>query len=271
MPQFSPGEVKTAIAPMTNPTGRGFNYTAELYLGLPKVASSGVISFNLAAGETRNISFPVTMPSAEGTYPVYLDVFVGDKLIGAYQSTEDVIIVRVAPVEYVGAIEGVSMGVITPEGENISNRTAFGVRWRVYNPASQTQRVATTMDVKYRYKYTWYPEGDWSVVNTVEPFCMSRPPAYQPTKDRWVITQIRYLEPVYGWQPYCDWAEEFAYPYGIGLICSYPFVVDIPPGETITIDIPIFMQARENYYYRVRLHSEAGDLESGEFIGRRHG
>jgi len=94
MPQFSPGEVKTAIAPMSNPTGRGFNYTAELYLGLPKVASSGVISFNLAAGEARNISFPVTMPSAEGTYPVYLDVFSNDQLIGAYQATEDVEIIQ---------------------------------------------------------------------------------------------------------------------------------------------------------------------------------
>ncbi len=92
MLEFSPGEVRTAIASMSNPTAKAFSYNAELYLGLPKTASSGVISFSLAAGETRNISFPVIMPDAEGTYPVYLDVFVASQLIGAYRAVEDVVI-----------------------------------------------------------------------------------------------------------------------------------------------------------------------------------
>ncbi|GAH60873.1 unnamed protein product, partial [marine sediment metagenome] len=101
MPQFSPREVRTAIASMSNPTAKSFAYTAELYLGVPKAASSGVISFSLAAGETRNISFPVTMPSAEGTYPVYLDIFVAGELIGAYRAIEDVVIVPIAVAEFV--------------------------------------------------------------------------------------------------------------------------------------------------------------------------
>lgn len=96
MPEFSQGEIKTAIAPMSNPTGKSFAYTAELYLGLPKAASSGVISFSLAAGETRNISFPVAMPTVEGTYPVYIDVYSAGQLIGAYQAIEDVAIVAPA-------------------------------------------------------------------------------------------------------------------------------------------------------------------------------
>ncbi len=105
MPQFGPGELKVAVAPISNPTGKGFSYSAELYLGVTKVASSGVVSFYLAAGETRNISFPVTMPSAEGTYPVYIDVFVGDQLIGAYKATEDVEIIPLVLFAYVGAID----------------------------------------------------------------------------------------------------------------------------------------------------------------------
>ena len=102
-PTFEPGETRTAIAPMTNPTGKAWDYTAELYLGLPKVASSGVISFSLAAGETKSVSFPVTMPAAEGTYPVYLDVYVGVDLVGAYQATEDVII-QISPAVVIGPI-----------------------------------------------------------------------------------------------------------------------------------------------------------------------
>ncbi|GAH60875.1 unnamed protein product [marine sediment metagenome] len=92
-PTFEAGEVRTARAQMTNPTARTFSYTAELYLGLPKVASSGSIPFSLAAGETRAVSFPVTMPDIEGDFPVYLDVFVAGELVGAFQATENVVVV----------------------------------------------------------------------------------------------------------------------------------------------------------------------------------
>ncbi len=102
-PTFGPGGVRTARAQMTNPTAKTFSYTAELYLGLPKVASSGSIAFTLVAGETRAVSFPVTMPDIEGDFPVYLDVLVAGELVGAYQATENVIVV-IIPAIIIGPI-----------------------------------------------------------------------------------------------------------------------------------------------------------------------
>ena len=103
-PTFEAGEVRTAIAQMTNPTARVFSYTAELYLDITKVASSGSIAFSLAAGETKSISFPVAMPSIEGTFPVYLDVFVAGDLVGAYRATEDVSLV-ILPAIVIGPLQ----------------------------------------------------------------------------------------------------------------------------------------------------------------------
>ncbi|MBA7465009.1 hypothetical protein ES707_00170 [subsurface metagenome] len=102
-PTFEAGEVRTAIAQMTNPTAKAFSYTAELYLDVTKVASSGPIAFSLAPGETKPISFPVTMPAFEGTFPVYLDAFVGAELVGAFQATEDVTVV-ITPAIIIGPI-----------------------------------------------------------------------------------------------------------------------------------------------------------------------
>ncbi len=102
-PTFEAGEVRTAIAQMTNPTGKAFNYVGELYLDVTKAASSGSIAFSLAAGETKPISFPVTMPGVEGIFPVYLDVFVGTELVGAYRATEDVTVV-ITPAIIIGPI-----------------------------------------------------------------------------------------------------------------------------------------------------------------------
>ncbi|HUV56320.1 MAG TPA: hypothetical protein VMV84_03725 [Dehalococcoidales bacterium] len=88
MPQFSPSEVKIAVAPITVKPA-GLACSAELYLGA-KVATSGVKSFN-STGIKQDISLPITMP-APGTYPVYLDVTAQGMLIGAYKAIEDVVI-----------------------------------------------------------------------------------------------------------------------------------------------------------------------------------
>ena len=93
MPQFSPGEAKTAIAPITvSPSG--LSCEAELFLGpdeLTKVATSGRRPFS-STGASQSVRLPITMPSAEGTYHAYIDVYAGGLLIAAYQAIEDVVI-----------------------------------------------------------------------------------------------------------------------------------------------------------------------------------
>lgn len=93
-PEFSPGSEHTAHALMMNNTPKAWTYDSELYLvkAGTKYASSGIITFTLAAGASRTIDFPIIMPD-EGTYKVYLDIYVGGELIATYIATEDVVIV----------------------------------------------------------------------------------------------------------------------------------------------------------------------------------
>lgn len=74
MPQFVPGESKTANATMRNPKTVAFDYSAFLYMGTDLVRISGS-SFHLNALEEKLISLPVVMPTTLGTYPVYIGVF----------------------------------------------------------------------------------------------------------------------------------------------------------------------------------------------------
>jgi len=87
MPRFSPGEEKTAIVTMTNPTTRAFDYRMVLYMGVNMVAM-GDAEFNLEAGESKDISVSVVMPANPGVYPVYVDVWSGETLLGHYQANE---------------------------------------------------------------------------------------------------------------------------------------------------------------------------------------
>lgn len=92
MPQFAPSAVKTARAAITVKPA-GLSCQAELYLvsGITKVVTSGLKPFT-STGAAQDITFPVTMPSAEGSYKVYLDIYASGILIAAYQATEDVVI-----------------------------------------------------------------------------------------------------------------------------------------------------------------------------------
>lgn len=95
MPQFTPGVLKTARSPITVKPA-GLSCQAELYLvsGATKVATSGLKPFS-STGAEQNITFPITMPGAQGTYRVYLDIFAAGILIAAYIATEDVTIIPV--------------------------------------------------------------------------------------------------------------------------------------------------------------------------------
>jgi len=100
MPEFSPSESRVAIAPITVKPA-GLNCLVELYLvsDSTKVVTSGLKSFT-STGAKQNVALPIIMPSAEGTYPVWLDVFAEGMLIGAYEAVEDVVIVPVPTVTF---------------------------------------------------------------------------------------------------------------------------------------------------------------------------
>ncbi|MDD4985542.1 MAG: hypothetical protein PHQ43_07090 [Dehalococcoidales bacterium] len=102
-PTFEAGSVKTARAQLTNPTAREFSYTIELYLGIAKIATTGPGAVTIGAGQTKTVSFTLTMPVLEGEYPVFLDVKEGADLIAHYQATENVVI-HISPAIEVGPI-----------------------------------------------------------------------------------------------------------------------------------------------------------------------
>ncbi len=102
-PTFGGGEHKTAVATLTNPTAKEFTYEVELYLGVTKIATSGIGDITIAAGGSQGVSFGIDMPVTEGTYPVYLDVKVDGVLIKHYLATESVII-EISPDITVGPI-----------------------------------------------------------------------------------------------------------------------------------------------------------------------
>ncbi len=102
-PTFEAGLAKTARARLTNPTARQFTYTVELYLGVTKIATSGQAQVTIPANSYLDVNFNLVMPTAEGDYPVYLDVWHEEDLLKHYQATENVII-QIAPAIIVGPI-----------------------------------------------------------------------------------------------------------------------------------------------------------------------
>lgn len=99
-PGFTPGSVQTAVAELLNPTSSILPYSAHLLIGRPTVAGSGRAYFNIEASKTKKVNFSLAMPTAEGTYPVYLDIFSNSQLLEDYRAAEDVTIGIAPPAEY---------------------------------------------------------------------------------------------------------------------------------------------------------------------------
>ena len=93
MPQFNPGQSKTAIVPATvQPSG--LSCQLEVFLGpndSSKVATSGLKAFT-SSGAQQSVPAAIVMPSAAGTYHVYIDLYAAGYYLAGYQATEDVVI-----------------------------------------------------------------------------------------------------------------------------------------------------------------------------------
>ncbi|MBA7518276.1 hypothetical protein ES705_10345 [subsurface metagenome] len=91
-PGFPPGSTQTAVAELLNPTSSILPYSGRLCLDKPAVVCTGTKYFNIDAGATKDVKFPILMPIEEGTYGVYLSIFHNDELLEEYRPDEDVVI-----------------------------------------------------------------------------------------------------------------------------------------------------------------------------------
>jgi hypothetical protein len=149
MPQFAPGVSKTARVTMRNPTGKAFDYDGIVYMGT-SLAVVSQASFHLEAGEEKQVSFPVVMPTTQGTYPVHIGVFSGGQSIGLYKAIEDVVIVSPPALPFTLSDFSVSSYPcpIAPAW------AAITVRCTISNP--NTQRVTHTLTLWWREYSTYY-------------------------------------------------------------------------------------------------------------------
>jgi len=241
MPQFKPGEAKTAKATMRNPTARAFDYEGVIYMGTD-LAEMSRQPFSLNASEERVIGFPITVPGVPGVYPVHIGVFSGGKSIGLYRATEDVQIAQAAVEIAKAYIRQASPSVseaysgwigISPVGSEL-NLALFGgciqVGVLLRNPTQAPLRYTLTI-----YNYHWIEPNnyttDYLTLPGVEPIAF--PPA--PTG-----------LPYSGYQYECDM---FLPPGG-----------ELPPGKTGFVYTALFYQSRRWNNLYIEIMSEGYNL-----------
>lgn len=248
MPEFSPGESKTAIVTMSNPKAKPFDYTAELYMGTDLALMAGE-DFHLEAEGSKDVSLPITMPSTPGTYPVHIGVFSGGQSIGLYKATEDVVIaapdirVEIARayirMAYPSVSEAYSGWISFTPGSELNlalfgNPIQVGVLLR--NPTNAPLRYTPTI-----YNYHWIEPNnyttDYLTLPTVEPVKFTGPPGQgnPPTG-----------LPYSGYQYECD---KFLPPGG-----------ELAPGQTGFVYTELFYQSRRWNNVYIRITSNGYDL-----------
>lgn len=152
MPQFIANNVHTAKVVMTNPTNKPFSYKSILYMGINQSIMTEVL-FNLNAGESKEVSFSVTMPSAAGIYPVYIGVFSDGVLIPPlYRSTEDIVILLPTEITLSGVVTS-SKG-FPLQGVKVLSCVGYYSRWSIYGP-----ETITNANGEYSLKFV---RGDWA-------------------------------------------------------------------------------------------------------------
>jgi len=93
--EFYAGSTHTAKAVMHNPTTAPFDYQGILFMGIEQ-ASMAEKAFHLEAGQSEEVSFPVVMPTALGSYPVYIGVFSGGVFLEPLRQGENVAVIAQA-------------------------------------------------------------------------------------------------------------------------------------------------------------------------------
>lgn len=242
MPQFEPEESKTAVMPMTNPTAKLFDYLAELYMGTD-LAIMSQAPFQLEAGEQKDISFPVTMPSVPGTYPVHIGVSVAGENIALYKATQDVVIVapdiRVEVVkayireDYPTVSEAYSGWTSFTPGSEL-NLALFGSRIQVgvmlRNPTSAPLRYIPTI-----YNYHWIEPNNY----TTDYYAL---PGVEPVRHPPAPTGMPYSS----YQYECD---KLLLPTG-----------ELAPGQTGFVYTELFYQSRRWNNIYLQIMSNAYDF-----------
>ena len=175
-PAFTPGSVQTAVAELLNPTSSILPYSARLCLNKPGMLCTGKVFFNIEAGKTKSIYFSTEVPTVEGTYPVYLDVFSNGQLLKTYRADEDVVI---------GVIYTLTWSV-TPSGSGTIS-PASGTKY----PSATTVTLKATASLGYEFDHWGGAASGTSRTTTI---VMS--------KNQWVVAYFKEVAPVYIC-PYC--------------------------------------------------------------------
>jgi len=142
MPRFNRQATRTAVVSVTNPAVTPLAFTMVMYFGAEGAARSQT-ELSLMAGETKHVPVELTMPDADGVYPVFLDLWRDNLLIAHHQASEEVEVV--APEAALPT--GVKIGWLDVAGENAIVGEAFLVRAQVTNTSGQEGEFVVTCNV----------------------------------------------------------------------------------------------------------------------------